>query len=483
MRNRLVSLALVMLLLLAPSLGATWSIVLIDTATGEIAIGSATCLESFDLTKFVPVMVIGRGGAAAQAAIDMGGKNKKKIFDELVLGTPPAAIISIAKQGDLLKASRQYGVVDFSPAAAGFTGGAVSNYKEHRTGTIGTISYAIQGNILAGMAVIDAAEMAVQNSTGMLADRLMAGMAAARLMGGDGRCSCPTGGAQSCGAPPDQFLKSAHIGFMLVGRMGDIDGICGGAGCANGDYWLDLNVPSQYWADPDPVDQLREMYEDFVHSMLGQPDGIRSFARLSKDEVLGDGVIERQLHVALYDLRGQAIESGGATVSMSHAEGSAGLSSLVGVTDHGDGTYTLDLQVGFGAGMDVLAVKVEGGPSDATLYPYPTLTHHQPIEAGMTELSAGSEQPLKLDLYGPDHLASQPFVLTLSASGAVPSRRGPLVLIESIGVFDRNGHAEAILTPPLGALVPLVGSEVQATWFPISRAEFGRHTLSLPVVP
>jgi uncharacterized Ntn-hydrolase superfamily protein len=481
MPRRVLAFALALLMVLAPAAGATWSIVLVDTATGEIAVGSATCLESFDLEKFVPVIVVGKGGAAAQAAIDMGGTNRKKIFAELKLGTPPLTILSIIKQGDLQKASRQYGIVDLTGAKGAYTGGAVSQYKGHRVGTVGTITYSIQGNILAGAPVLDAAVMAVENSTGLLADRLMAGMVAARQMGGDGRCSCPTGGAQSCGAPPEQFLKSAHVGFAIVARLGDTDGSCSGGGCAQGEYWMDLNVPQQQWADPDPVDQLRTMYTQFNDSMAGQPDGLRSFTRLHGDQVAGDGVSTRQLKVALYDLRGGRIETGGATLSVSHAEGSAGLSSMTGFTDHGDGTYTVALQAGSGVGTDLLAVKVEGGTRPATLYPYPTLTHHAALEAPTGAISAGAETSFELDLFGPERLGGRPFLLALWLAGTVPAPG--TVLLGASGILGPNGRAQAEITLPPGALLPLVGAELRAAWFPIPAAGFRSNAISLRIVP
>ena len=90
------SLALFVMLFAAPTARATWSIILFDADTGEVAIGSATCLTVFDLQRGLPVVVVERGAAAAQSAIDIGATNRKKIFDELFLGTPADEIIEIA---------------------------------------------------------------------------------------------------------------------------------------------------------------------------------------------------------------------------------------------------------------------------------------------------------------------------------------------------------------------------------------------------
>ena len=65
------------------TLNATWSIILIDTRTGEIAIGSATCLVGFDLQNAASVVVVGRGAAAAQCYVDDTGVNRMLIFARL----------------------------------------------------------------------------------------------------------------------------------------------------------------------------------------------------------------------------------------------------------------------------------------------------------------------------------------------------------------------------------------------------------------
>src|SRR5262245_16184697 len=61
MRPRaLLSLAIVALLALPSE--ATWSIVVVDRRTGEVAIGSATCIANINLAKGLPAIVPGQGG-------------------------------------------------------------------------------------------------------------------------------------------------------------------------------------------------------------------------------------------------------------------------------------------------------------------------------------------------------------------------------------------------------------------------------------
>ena len=374
MATRVLLLVLACVLALAPPASATWSIVLVDSSTGEVAIAGATCLEGFDLQQWLPVLVVGKGGAVAQSAIDTAAKNRKKIFEQLQLGTPPDQILALVLEEDLAKATRQYGIVNLSLESVGYTGGAAGKAKKHVNGSFGTIAYAIQGNVLTGQEVVLAAEAAVQAGSGSLTDRLMAGMQAAFELGGDGRCSCSVSAPESCGVPPPGFTKSAHIAFAVAARPGDTDGICNAtAGCASGDYWLDLNVHHQQLEDPDPVRQLLVLYGQFVESMAGHPGGLQSSTALADPVIAGDGVSTTQLRVLLRDLAGRPLQRGGAVFAVEHAPGSAGLASLAGVEDHQDGSYVLTLQSGVGAGTDLLAVRVDDGAVAATLYPYPTL--------------------------------------------------------------------------------------------------------------
>src|SRR5690606_38794760 len=108
-------------------------------------------------------------------------------------------------------------------SAGAWAGGLTGQFNYTHAGHESTIVYAIQGNILTGAPVVQQALQAVQNTSGDLTARMMAGMQAARAMGGDGRCSCP-GNPTGCGAPPPSSSKSAHIAYMLTARAGDREG-------------------------------------------------------------------------------------------------------------------------------------------------------------------------------------------------------------------------------------------------------------------
>lgn len=240
---------------------ATWSIILLDARTGELAIASATCLTNFDLQANASVVVVGRGAAAAQSFVDSTGQNRALIRDRLIAGASPQAILNELAVFDGGHQTRQYGILDTQARAVTFTGseagawagGITGSFDYTHAGLAGRIIYAIQGNVLTGEPVVAAALSAARTTPGDIPVRLMAAMEAARQMGGDGRCSCTTGGPQACGAPPATFTKSADIGYMIVSRLGDSDigGLslpAGGAGIAaagdvTGDGRPDLVVP------------------------------------------------------------------------------------------------------------------------------------------------------------------------------------------------------------------------------------------------
>lgn len=229
----------------------TWSIVLVDTRTGELAAASATCLTSLDLQQLTPVMVVGVGAATAQSAGDTTQLNRTYIRDRLVEGLAPSAILSGLASFDSGHQTRQYGMVDvqgrvttFSGSgAAAWAGGRTGSFTSIQGGRASTIVYAVQGNILTGAPVVDRAVEALLSTPGDMAAKLMAAMEAARSMGGDGRCSCFQG-PTACGSPPPSFTLSANIGYMLISRPGDTDGGHGvhrAGGAINQSTLTDLN--------------------------------------------------------------------------------------------------------------------------------------------------------------------------------------------------------------------------------------------------
>ncbi|MEX0876839.1 MAG: DUF1028 domain-containing protein [Phycisphaerales bacterium] len=210
---------------------ATWSILIADTRTGEIVIGSATCVEAIDLQRSTPVLISGVGHATAQSDVDIFGENRQLIRDRLLQGVPLGAILDELAATDPGHSNRQYGMITAGGQTltysgtenADWAGGIRGRIEMGRLGTEDDIVYTVQGNILSGENVVQAAVDAIINTDSDLPGRIMAAMQAARVAGGDGRCSCSIGNPTGCGSPPPEPFKSAHVGYMLGTRADDID--------------------------------------------------------------------------------------------------------------------------------------------------------------------------------------------------------------------------------------------------------------------
>lgn len=212
----------------AASASATWSIILINTRTGEVALGSATCLTGFDLQAGTPVLIPGVGGATAQSFVDQGGYNRVFIRDRLLEGVHPDDILTMLESFDNGHETRQYGIADTMGGTATFTGSRAGAWAGGITGRVGDVVYNVQGNVITGPPVVLQTEQVIVSSIngGLdLAETMMLAMDEARLYGGDGRCSCAPNDAEGCGSPPDgwdpETGKSAHIAYMLIARAGD----------------------------------------------------------------------------------------------------------------------------------------------------------------------------------------------------------------------------------------------------------------------
>jgi hypothetical protein len=360
-------------LALAPTAHATWSIVVTDSRTGEVAIGSATCVEDFDLLAASPVLVVGAGGGVAQSVVDSSGANRLAIRDGLVARTDPDALIESLSDDPFFQ-SRQYGIADTLARAAAFTGRQAGEHASGRTGTQGTLAYAIQGNLLTGEPVITAAEQALLAGGVDVPARLMRAMLAAAAKGGDGRCSCSPGNPDGCGAPPPDFEKSAHIGYMLDARLGDTDGGCDPVGgCAAGDYHMRFNVAFQQDDDPDPVLQLRQRFLDWRSGLAGRPDHYRSSALLDDESLPADGASTTLARIVLRDWRGRIVTAEIESVEVTLDPTSTAAPAISPVFRVAQGVYVVQLMAPTSPGVARLRVEADDGVRPVLLAPLPEL--------------------------------------------------------------------------------------------------------------
>jgi hypothetical protein len=501
------ALALVLSALLCGPLSATWSIILIDLRTGEIAVGCATCLTGFDLRQGVPVILVGVGAGCAQSSVDATGQNRLLIRNQLLAGTSPSQILVLLAQQDPGHQTRQYGIVDTQGRAVGFTGNSAGAYAGHITGQVGQIVYAIQGNVITGAPVLLAAEAAVRTTVGDLPEKLMAGMEAARLMGGDGRCSCP-GTPTSCGSPPASFQKSSHIAFMIVARPGDTDGAqCNATvGCATGNYYFNVNVANQPVAAPDPVFQLQTSFLNWRLQNVLRPDHFTSEVTLDPPTLPADGQTQGLGRVVLRDWRGARVPFGGAQVTVANdPSGSAPV--LPGpVIDRGDGSYTFPVLAGTQAGTARLRVTVDDGFGARRLGPplaIPVRT--DPLWSSRDRLGAAAGGQADFVLQGGPSRAGRGYLLLASASGSAPGVTvAPGVVLPLnpdpvlfwtldlavqgllpgfLGLLDGQGRQRASLAVPPGVVSFLQGGTLTFAYALLDPVDFASNPVPVSILP
>jgi len=485
---------------------ATWSIIIVDPVTREVAIGSATCLSGYDLRAGSPVVLAAVGAAAAQSYLDVSGANRLLIRDQLKLGTGPAQILNLLAKADPRHQWRQYGIVDVKGGKVGFTGSRAGAYAHHLVGQVGNLHYAIQGNVLTGSPVLTKAEEAIKTTKGDLAEKLMAAMEAARGMGGDGRCSCSPSNPTGCGSPPASFTKSAHIGYMIVAREGDQDGPCNaGVGCAAGVYFLNLNIAFKGWSAPDPVFQLRSQFGAWRVTWLGRPDHLLSTVTFHPPGIPADGKSITSATLVLRDWQGTQLSGGGAKVTVSADPSSTAPVQIGKVLDLGKGTYTFPVTAGTTPGLAVFRIEVDDGRGKVLLAPRSILTVSKPpLFASPTALSAAAGGTVNFDLFPGPAFAGRPFYLLASASGSVPGiplpgltlplNPDPLfflsfslmnspILPGAAGKFDASGRASARLVVTPGLLLPYASGSLTFAYGVLNPIDFVSNPVVIAIHP
>ncbi len=493
--------------LLALPARATWSIVVVNTRTGEVAVASATCLDGFNLQQFLPVVVPGVGAAAAQSVIDNTGNNRRRIFEELQDGADPQAILARLAAHDNQHQKRQYGIVDLSHFPLSFTGTQCADAKYSIAGVSDDLRYAIQGNILAGILPVYEAENALLSTPGDLSQKLLAAMEAARAAGGDGRCSCSEFAPTSCGAPPPNFVYSSYTSFFIVSRMGDTLGGCDGLnGCATGDYYLDLNVVSGP-GGPDPVLFLESSYAGWRASMHGVADGVQSVVRASAQSLPADGATRASVDVELRDIEGGAVTLP-ATLAL-ELDGASPDVTLGSVQPLGNARFRFVVGAGLASGTARVRLVAQHGTRRVRLWPDLVLALEPPhsFACGYEQLSAaqGAAVPLVAN-FGAQH-AGAPYLMLASASGTQPGTpfggtqvplnadalfwssvngaNGPR-FVHTAGVLGPNGRAQGTWVVPALAQLGAVGQHVDFAALKLaspSGAAFASNTDGLTIVP
>jgi uncharacterized Ntn-hydrolase superfamily protein len=214
----------------------TFSITAIDPVTGYVGSAGASCIAgSIILSDVHPnrgvihtqAYYISANQVYARGLMNLG-LSPQQIIDSLIAhdqGNPPNNTI------------RQYGITDNigGGRTAGYTGVNCNVYRNHMLGT----TFTVQGNILLGQQILDSMYSRFTNTAGTFAEKLMAALQGAKVIGADTRCI--SRGTSTISA------------FIRVAKPSDPQ---------NGPYWLDLNVNNTA-AFHDPIDSLQILFNQW----------------------------------------------------------------------------------------------------------------------------------------------------------------------------------------------------------------------------
>lgn len=264
-------LALSLLLLSGPVLFSqdTFSIVAIDSLTGEIGSAGASCVGSSSGyphgAQILSDVIPGIGAIHTQAS--WHATNQQHAHDWMMQGLSPQEIIDLLVANDVGNnpSIRQYGIVDYHsghPRSAAYTGVNCMDYKNHTA----RLNYSVQGNILMGQQILDSIESKFLNTPGTLADRLMAALQGAKVIGADTRCGIHNTSSQSS--------------FLRVARMNN----------QPDSLYLDLYMAYPYNLTGiypvDPIDSLQTLYDEWkvYVSVKDKPGEFNPYLKVFTDQ-------------------------------------------------------------------------------------------------------------------------------------------------------------------------------------------------------
>lgn len=237
----------------------TFSIVAVDSTTGEVGSAGATCLDVSQegvSAVIISDLLPGRGVIHTQSFWLAG--NQIAARQRMESGESPSEILNWLQANDAegKPGLRQYGIADLAangqPRSDAFTGADCFDAKGHRTGR----NYAIQGNILLNESVLDSMEARFLASAGEpLPVRLMAALQGANTAGADKRCL-------------DEGVSSRSA-FLRVARPGD----------SAIEPYLDLRVDSTL-VGVEPIDELQKQFDQWLTTSAVHAPAARSRLRV-----------------------------------------------------------------------------------------------------------------------------------------------------------------------------------------------------------
>jgi uncharacterized Ntn-hydrolase superfamily protein len=232
----------------------TWSIVAVDPETREVGVGAASCTVAVEIVRGI---VPGLGVVTAQASTNLWARNEAI-----------AAIARGASAGDVLGAAEEVSgrnglsawrdqqmavaLLTPKPMALAHTGADAMPWAgAHTQGPV-----SVQGNILRGPEVVDAAFEAFHDDTDApdLALRILRALEAGGAAGGDSRCprDCPATTAFLAVAGPAEINAEEPALFLVAPRAFGIEGAI--------EHAQNPRQPDP--GDPSPTVALRRMLEE-----------------------------------------------------------------------------------------------------------------------------------------------------------------------------------------------------------------------------
>ena len=158
---------------------ATFSIVARDPQTGEM--GVAVASRFFSVGSVVPYAQADAGAVATQANANVAWGPRGLAL--LAQGKTARQTLRELLRSDKDPKARQVGIVAADGTSATYSGPECNAWAGGRSGP----NYAVQGNILAGEAVVVALEKTFLETRGTLAQRMYAALLAGDAAGGDSR--------------------------------------------------------------------------------------------------------------------------------------------------------------------------------------------------------------------------------------------------------------------------------------------------------
>ncbi|MCT4562285.1 MAG: DUF1028 domain-containing protein [Crocinitomicaceae bacterium] len=237
----------------------TFSIVAVDTVTGEVGSAGASCVDliaiNYPSDDFLGQLIPGVGAINTQASYNPSNQNTAR--QRMLAGDTPDEIIQYMINNDIqgTPGVRQYGVsaiINNGGQSAAFTGANTMDYKNHITGP----NYSIQGNILLGQQVLDSMEARFNREEGDLACKLMAALQGANIVGADSRCA-------SNGT-------SSLFAFVKVSQPTDTYG--------NPSFLV--SVRTSDGAGIEPIDSLQTKFSQVHHCGLAKTEDVPDASKL-----------------------------------------------------------------------------------------------------------------------------------------------------------------------------------------------------------